>query len=319
MVGLAIYVGGVWLDLRRFFQWTGIFIIFVAAGILARAVGNLHEAGLWNGLQGHAYDMSAILPISSLLGTILSGVFSYQENPTVGEVIVYLTFLTVTLYFYLRPARPVHDSAHHTRVTPMSAPDAGKGKPTAPSARLMYLGVAGAAGLVLVAGAAFYFATLKTHGEMSSGAVQVAITSKACEPNAISVLAGERTFEIANKSDRPVEWEILDGVMVVAERENIAPSFKQTLKVRLAPGDYEVTCGLLSNPRGTLRVGHSEEANATPARATMRNFQGRYRNINSTSAAKAAQRFAVPPSLPTQSRLETWQGAGALRNRSSAV
>jgi high-affinity iron transporter len=110
MVGLAIYVGGVRLDLRRFFQWTGIFIIFVAAGILARAVGNLHEAGLWNGLQGHAYDMSSILPISSLLGTILSGVFSYQENPTVGEVIVYLTFLAVTLYFYLRPARPAHES-----------------------------------------------------------------------------------------------------------------------------------------------------------------------------------------------------------------
>jgi iron uptake system EfeUOB component EfeO/EfeM len=156
----------------------------------------------------------------------------------------------------------------------MSGPDAAKGKPAAPSARLMYLAVAGAAALVLIAGAAFYFATLKTHGAKAGDAVQVAITSKACEPNAISVAAGERTFEIANKSDRPVEWEILDGVMVVAERENIVPSFKQTLKVRLAPGDYEVTCGLLTNPRGTLHVAHSEQADATPARATVRNFLG---------------------------------------------
>jgi len=106
VVGLVIYVGGVRLHLRRFFQWTGIFIIFVAAGILARAVGNLHEAGLWNGLQAHVYDLSAVLPTSSLLGTILSGVFSYQENPTVGEVIVYLSFLAAVLYFYLRPVRP---------------------------------------------------------------------------------------------------------------------------------------------------------------------------------------------------------------------
>ncbi|MBS0232159.1 MAG: FTR1 family protein [Proteobacteria bacterium] len=105
IVGLAIYVGGVRLHLRRFFQWTGIFIIFVAAGILARAVGNLHEAGLWNGLQAHAYDLSAVLPTSSLLGTILSGVFSYQENPTIGEVIVYVSFLAAVLYFYLRPVR----------------------------------------------------------------------------------------------------------------------------------------------------------------------------------------------------------------------
>ncbi|MFA5956550.1 iron uptake system protein EfeO [Hyphomicrobium sp.] len=156
----------------------------------------------------------------------------------------------------------------------MSAPDAGKGKPSAPSSRLMYLGVAGAAGLVLVAGVAFYVATLKNHHEKAVAAIPVTVTSKACEPNTFSVPAGERTFEISNKSERPVEWEILEGVMVVAERENIAPGFKQTLKVRLAPGDYEVTCGLLSNPRGTLHVTPSEEARAQSAHTTMRNFLG---------------------------------------------
>ena len=34
-VGFAIYYGGVKLNLRRFFLWTGAFIIFVAAGLLA--------------------------------------------------------------------------------------------------------------------------------------------------------------------------------------------------------------------------------------------------------------------------------------------
>ncbi|MET0409590.1 MAG: iron uptake system protein EfeO [Hyphomicrobium sp.] len=156
----------------------------------------------------------------------------------------------------------------------MSAPDSGRAKPSAPSSRVMYLGVTGAAALVIVAGTAFYFATLKTHRDKAGSAIPVAVTSKACEPDALSVTAGERTFEIANKSERPVEWEILDGVMVVAERENIAPNFKQTLKVRLAPGQYEVTCGLLSNPRGTLNVLPSQEAQATLARATVRNFLG---------------------------------------------
>lgn len=156
----------------------------------------------------------------------------------------------------------------------MSVFDPGQKKPSAPSSNLMYLGVAGAAVLVLVGGAAFYVATLKTRHEMAASAIPVAITSEACEPNSISIPAGDRTFEIANKSERPVEWEILDGVMVVAERENIAPSFKQALKVRLAPGTYEVTCGLLSNPRGTLHVAPSEEAKAQPTRATMRSFLG---------------------------------------------
>jgi iron uptake system EfeUOB component EfeO/EfeM len=162
----------------------------------------------------------------------------------------------------------------------------------------MYLGVAGAVCLVVLAGAAFYFATLKTHREKTENLIAVAVTSKACEPNAISVSAGERTFEITNKSERPVEWEILEGVMVVAERENIAPNFKQTLKVRLAPGSYEVTCGLLSNPRGTLTVTPSLEANAAPARATMRNFLGPlgeykfYLDRQSGAAARAAKDLA---------------------------
>ena len=80
------------------------------------------------------------------------------------------------------------------------------------------------------------------------------MTAEACEPNELTVPAGRRSFEIHNRSDRPVEWEILDGVMVVAERENIAPGLKSTLEARLRPGDYDITCGLLSNPRGGLHV-----------------------------------------------------------------
>ena len=60
--GYAIYVGGARLNLRLFFRWTGVFILFVAAGLAAGVLGNLHEAGLWNALQAHAYDLSAIMP-----------------------------------------------------------------------------------------------------------------------------------------------------------------------------------------------------------------------------------------------------------------
>lgn len=179
----------------------------------------------------------------------------------------------------------------------MSAPKTGQVKPTAPSSGFMYLGVAGAAALVLVAGVAFYIATKRIRHD-STAAVAVAVTSKACEPNTLSVPAGERTFEISNKSERPVEWEVLDGVMVLAERENIAPGFRQTLKVRLAPGTYEVTCGLLSNPRGTLLVTPSQEANAEPPKATMRALLGPlseykfYLGRQSSAALRGAKELA---------------------------
>ncbi len=149
-----------------------------------------------------------------------------------------------------------------------------QGAPQGPSGRTMLWGVAAAALLAVAGGAAFYYASLRQPGAAGGNGVSVTVTSSACRPNELTVPAGERSFEIVNESDRPVEWEILDGVMVVAERENIAPGFRQTLKAKLASGDYEMTCGLLSNPRGVLHVTPSEEAAVAAAQPTLRKLIG---------------------------------------------
>lgn len=103
-IGYLIFRGGLRLDLRKFFRWTGIFILFVAAGILAGALRNLHEAGIWNSFQGVVWDSSLTLPVSSVVGTILSGLFGYLDTPTQGEVAIYGLYLAITLAFFLRPA-----------------------------------------------------------------------------------------------------------------------------------------------------------------------------------------------------------------------
>lgn len=120
---------------------------------------------------------------------------------------------------------------------------------------------------VLVAALAIYAYGIRgrTKGAVSADAVAVTITATACEPNALTVPAGKVTFAVTNKSDRVLEWEILDGVMVVEERENIAPGFVQTLNARLEAGTYAITCGLLSNPRGTLTVTPAAGAPAAKA------------------------------------------------------
>ncbi|MDJ0389132.1 cupredoxin domain-containing protein [Roseomonas sp. E05] len=93
-----------------------------------------------------------------------------------------------------------------------------------------------------------------TQAGPAEDAVTVTVTAKACEPDHLEVPAGRVAFRVVNRSDRVLEWEILDGVMVVEERENIAPGLSQRLTARLAPGEYAITCGLLSNPRGRLVV-----------------------------------------------------------------
>ena len=103
-IGYGLYLGGVRLDLRRFFRLTGLFILLVAAGLLAGVLRKFHEAGLWNHLQQVVVDLSGTLPLDSPLGALLSGLFGYQEAPVVGEVIVYVGFLLVTVVLFLRPA-----------------------------------------------------------------------------------------------------------------------------------------------------------------------------------------------------------------------
>ncbi|HVW91254.1 MAG TPA: iron uptake transporter permease EfeU [Devosia sp.] len=115
IVGFAIYWGGVKINLSHFFRWTAVFILIVAAGLLAGSVRALHEAGLWNGLQQVVFDWSHALPMDSPLGTFLAGILGYQDMPTASEVIVYLVFLVVALpiFFFGLPVLP----ARHRNAT----------------------------------------------------------------------------------------------------------------------------------------------------------------------------------------------------------
>ncbi|MFX8778179.1 FTR1 family protein, partial [Acinetobacter baumannii] len=42
-LGVGLYKGGLKLNLAQFFRFTGIFILFVAAGLLAGSLRSLHE------------------------------------------------------------------------------------------------------------------------------------------------------------------------------------------------------------------------------------------------------------------------------------
>lgn len=98
--GYGIYRGGVTLNLRLFFRWTGVFIIVVAAGLLASSLRAFHEAGVWDHLQTVAFDLSLTLPTDSIAGTLLAGLFGYSDTPTIGEVLIYLAYLVPALLLF---------------------------------------------------------------------------------------------------------------------------------------------------------------------------------------------------------------------------
>ncbi|WP_062382091.1 iron uptake transporter permease EfeU [Pseudomonas abietaniphila] len=123
-IGFAIYKGSMRLNLGRFFRWTGLFILVVAAGILANSVQALHEAGLWNHFQTVVFDISAILPMDGPTGSVLAGMFGYQDAPTVSVLTVYVAYLIFALVLFFLPqprvvslpTRPAHAHGHSSSV-----------------------------------------------------------------------------------------------------------------------------------------------------------------------------------------------------------
>ncbi len=149
--------------------------------------------------------------------------------------------------------------------------------PQASPPRALRWAVAGSVIVMIAAGGLFYYASKMAAAkrQVNHDEVLVTIHPHSCEPNALSVPAGRASFRIVNRSDRAVEWEILDGVLVVEERENIAPGLSQVINAKLSPGDYTITCGLLSNPRGTLHVTATAASDAAAkAKPAMAAFVG---------------------------------------------
>ena len=103
-LGYLIYRGAVRINLRVFFQWTGLFLIVVAAGVLAYGVHDLQEAGVLPGSETLAFDVTAAIPPASFGGTLLKGIFNFSPASTILEVIVWVLYLVPTAWMFSRMA-----------------------------------------------------------------------------------------------------------------------------------------------------------------------------------------------------------------------
>lgn len=101
-LGFALYRGAVKINLRAFFQYTGLFLVIVAAGVLAYGTGDLQEANVIAGLGSHAWDITHILPPTSWYGSVLQGIFGISANPTVVQVIVWAAYAIPVMVIFVR-------------------------------------------------------------------------------------------------------------------------------------------------------------------------------------------------------------------------
>jgi high-affinity iron transporter len=97
-LGWSLFATTVRLDLRRFFQVTGVLLILFAAGLVAHAVHELNEVGWIPAIIEHVWDMNHILNEKSLLGQFLTALFGYNGNPSLTEVFAYFLYFIVVFF-----------------------------------------------------------------------------------------------------------------------------------------------------------------------------------------------------------------------------
>jgi len=101
IIGLVLFVATKRLNVGRYFQFTSFFLILFAAGLVAHGVHELNEVGWIPVIVDHVWDLNHILNEDSTLGLFFKTLFGYNGNPSLTEVIAYLSYF-VAVYLGVR-------------------------------------------------------------------------------------------------------------------------------------------------------------------------------------------------------------------------
>jgi len=105
VVGVAIYRGGMRINLARFFTATGLVLVVVAAGLMAFAAHTGAEAGWIDVGQAQLVDLSAFVRPGSVQSALLTGVLGIQPRPTIIEGAAWAAYLVPAVLFVVLTGR----------------------------------------------------------------------------------------------------------------------------------------------------------------------------------------------------------------------
>lgn len=124
-IAWAMYAGAIRINLAKFFTYTGVFLIVVAAGILSYGIGALQTVGWLPGAGRRAFDITGAMRWNSWYGEVLRGIFNVTPTPTVLQLLCWTAYLGIVLTLFLKPSSAVfrpQPSQSPVRTTERSTP-----------------------------------------------------------------------------------------------------------------------------------------------------------------------------------------------------
>jgi high-affinity iron transporter len=104
LIGVAIMKYSVRLDLRTFFNVTGILLILFAAGLVGRGILEFQEAGLIAPVIEHVYDINWLIGDQSTVGKLLTALLGYDASPSLAEIFGYVGYWVLIAFWMYRDA-----------------------------------------------------------------------------------------------------------------------------------------------------------------------------------------------------------------------
>ena len=104
ILGYVIFSGLMKANINKFFSITSILLILFAAGLIAHSINEFEEAGIIPIVIEHVWDINPAMNINGSypawhengwLGSILKGLFGYNGDPSLLELIGYFVYLII--------------------------------------------------------------------------------------------------------------------------------------------------------------------------------------------------------------------------------
>jgi high-affinity iron transporter len=104
-LGFLIYKSAIKLNLSKFFTYSGVALIVVAAGVLSYGVHEFQELGYLPGPDAFAWDVTSLIAKDSILGASLSGTIGFDTTTSWLQLGIYVLYLGAVVVPYLSKPR----------------------------------------------------------------------------------------------------------------------------------------------------------------------------------------------------------------------